>query len=61
MWLCVAVSQEIKAKPGDLRYRVLCNMVMVATKNKVKTEEALNNLLEMTKAAVGSYVSTVHS
>jgi len=40
-------------------------MVMVATKNKVKTEEALGNFLEMTKAAVGfpgfyanSYVQT---
>lgn len=48
----------MKPKPIDLRYRILCNMVLVASKNKVRTEEGLGNLLEILKLGVrSSYLS----
>lgn len=44
MCLCI---QEVKAKPGDLRPKMLENMALIASKQKQNVEKAVNNLMEV--------------
>lgn len=39
--------QEVKAKPGDLRPKMLENMALIASKQKQNVEKAVNNLMEV--------------
>lgn len=39
--------KEVKAKPGDLRPKMLENMALIASKQKQNVEKALNNLMEV--------------
>ncbi|XP_061174848.1 tetratricopeptide repeat protein 21B-like isoform X2 [Saccostrea echinata] len=39
--------KEVKAKPGDLRPKMLENMALIASKQKQNVEKALNNLMEI--------------
>lgn len=39
--------KEVKAKPGDLRPKMLENMALIASKQKQNVEKAVNNLMEV--------------
>lgn len=45
--MSVVYVQEVKAKPGDLRPKMLENMALIASKQKQNVEKALNNLMEV--------------
>lgn len=44
---CALCIQEVKAKPGDLRPKMLENMALIASKQKQNVEKAVNNLMEV--------------
>ena len=39
--------QDVKPKPGDLKYKVLENMILVSSKNKSNCEKALSAFMEI--------------